>query len=344
MVRCFSSKKFKSYPQLTFQPAHFSNTLCRVHIPMPARKASPPKSGLSPQKRKVVIDRRKWRFHHPNDSKKLEYFEGEVEEDAKTGTLLPGWGKFYSSNGATVVEGNFKGRALNGFGIHYVNGVKRFEGEYVMNKRHGKGRLFFENGNVKFEGRWRNNDIYGHGKQYRGCSCEHSGKCNAPKPKPYRWGFFKGKFLDGKGEQFLNGCHYKGYFKHGKLHGKGQYTFKDGTVWTGTFKNGKKHGYGVGVFKSGQVRQGIWKDDEFMHKQEAPLLKGARKNAPAWECMIGACKREDPHRVYGMRLCGHTFCTDCEAAVRKRTDKCPFCSRISKSSEFIQVKGQSFQT
>ena len=35
---------------------------------------------------------------------------------------------------------------------YYYNGKISFEGEYLNNKRNGKGKEYYDNGNLKFEG------------------------------------------------------------------------------------------------------------------------------------------------------------------------------------------------
>ena len=44
---------------------------------------------------------------------------------------------------------------------------------------------------------------------------------------------------------FPNGNHYRGEWRKGKMHGRGEYTFKDGSKYVGTFDDGELSGVGV---------------------------------------------------------------------------------------------------
>ena len=50
-----------------------------------------------------------------------------------------------------------------------MNGELKFEGEYLNEERHGKGKEYYENGKVKFEGEYLNgNKISGKGYDNNG--------------------------------------------------------------------------------------------------------------------------------------------------------------------------------
>lgn len=56
---------------------------------------------------------------------------------------------------------------------------------------------------------------------------------------------------------------YDGYWKEGKMHGKGKLSFENGDYFQGEFVAGVRNGVGTLFIKSGKRVSGIWVDDKF---------------------------------------------------------------------------------
>ena len=118
----------------------------------------------------------------------------------------------------------------------YKNG--KFMGEYLNEKREGKGIYIFNNGD-KYEGQYKNDlkngygiYIYKNGDTYKG--------------------YFKDDNYEGKGlYKYSNGDIYEGEYKNDLRDGQGIYTYKKGNKYEGQWKEGKKHGKGIFIYKNG---------------------------------------------------------------------------------------------
>ena len=56
-----------------------------------------------------------------------------------------------------------------------------------------------------------------------------------------------------------NGRKKDGYWKNGKLHGKGTQIYSNGDVYEGNFKDGSWDGYGIYIWADGSSYKGDWK-------------------------------------------------------------------------------------
>jgi len=99
-------------------------------------------------------------------------------------------------------EGTFDCGAAHGFGTCKWAQGWEYEGEWFVDKRHGRGICRqLADGGESYEGEWKND----------------------------QW--------DGEGcLKFAGGGQYDGDFKHDKLHGKGKYQFADGSLYEGFFQ------------------------------------------------------------------------------------------------------------
>ena len=48
-----------------------------------------------------------------------------------------------------------------------------------------------------------------------------------------------------------NGSEFHGYFRDGRMNGRGTYTYADGSRYQGNFENDKRHGFGTYTYASG---------------------------------------------------------------------------------------------
>ncbi len=98
----------------------------------------------------------------------------------------------------------------------------RYEGQFLGNRRHGRGlHVWYATGN-RLEGEWRAGTIHG-----------------------------SGTFTSQDGT-------YKGEWKDGEQHGRGVYSYANGDRFEGEFRGGKRHGSGVYVGAEGYMYDGEW--------------------------------------------------------------------------------------
>ena len=84
-------------------------------------------------------------------------------------------------------------------------------------------------------------------------------------------GNFKEGRMHGKGEYvWKNGGNYKGDFREGFFEGIGVRTYKSGTVYKGHFKYDKPHGEGTMTYVNGSIFKGLW---QFGYKHGQGLFK-----------------------------------------------------------------------
>ena len=108
-----------------------------------------------------------------------------------------------------------------------------YEGDFVNDKKQGKGKLVYnDNGNV-YEGEFNNDDINGYGLY------------TFKNMHTYQGQFVNGIF-HGKGiYKWPDGCYFKGEYVNGVRDGIGEYKFSDGKIYNGPFTKGKPNGKGV---------------------------------------------------------------------------------------------------
>ena len=70
------------------------------------------------------------------------------------------YGKYkeYFDNGKLKFEGEYLLGERHGKGKEYKNGKLRFEGEYLNGKRNGKGKEYNDKGELIFEGEYQNGE------------------------------------------------------------------------------------------------------------------------------------------------------------------------------------------
>ena len=235
------------------------------------------------------------------------FYKGNWQNDLYHGRGIL---KMNTHKGSTVVEGSFdSGRFIGGIckaqyqngevydgkmsahmkreykGVYYFNNGDRYDGDWVNDKRQGKGRLeFFDGG--EFEGVFKDDEIY-------------DGKLidknqNIFKNDLKKGGYFLRGKLTGMGTAtFMHGDTYEGEFRDGVFSGKGKLTYRnldseyyEEVVYIGNFRNHKREGYGEmtwtvgkeqfkGWFKSdqrfkgtmtlsdGNIYEGEWQNDVF---------------------------------------------------------------------------------
>ena len=130
----------------------------------------------------------------------------------------------------------------------------RYEGDFVLNKMHGKGKFTWSNGTV-FEGNFE------HDKSKDGIAT-----LKFKRGEKYV-GDWKNGARTGKGVYtWTNGDTYEGDWVQNKRTGKGTFKSSDGnTVYVGDWKDGRKEGQGVLTLKdSGEEYKGLFRHDIYI--------------------------------------------------------------------------------
>lgn len=134
----------------------------------------------------------------------------------------------------------------------YIKEVKvGYEGDLKDGKRHGEGKMCYDNGDV-YVGEWES-DVR-HGK----------GKLQLVTGGIYQ-GMWENDLFSGKGVlKFSSGAFYEGDFKAGKYHGKGKYTYPDDSSFQGIYENDLREGKGLFIDSSGKRFRHVYEHDRLI--------------------------------------------------------------------------------
>lgn len=144
-----------------------------------------------------------------------------------------------------------------------------YTGEWLENRRDGRGKLIHMNGDV-YEGEWVADKKEGMGKQYWADGSVYIGG-------------FKANMKDGLGEYvWSDQSHYIGEWKNNQIHGQGRYLWTDGRVYVGEWGAGVMAGYGELVYKDGKRYIGLWCKGK-KHGEGVTVLADGTRLAGVWE-------------------------------------------------------------
>ena len=175
-----------------------------------------------------------------------ETYDGEWFEDQKSGVgrytypdgsfyigsykdnQRQGQGKFNFTNG-DIFAGIYTNDKISFGKLTFNHENDFYEGEFMDNKFHGKGRLTRKVNGYEYIGEFENGLKNGIGRLIYGSGDIYQGN-------------FSNDNMNGYGVFYLvNGDHYEGLFKNNLYHGQGKYFWKKfDYYWEGTFANGKK--------------------------------------------------------------------------------------------------------
>ncbi|CDW71111.1 phosphatidylinositol-4-phosphate 5- [Stylonychia lemnae] len=186
-----------------------------------------------------------------------------IEGQFDSGHIVPGQVKIQYQNGE-IYEGkvNAQLKREGQFGKFYFLNGDTYEGEWIRDKRQGKGKLFFHRGG-EFEGIFKDDEIYDGKLRDKNDNLF----ANDKKKGGY---FLRGK-LHGYGKaSFSNGDEYEGEFRDGVFSGKGKLIYKnldpqyyEEATYIGQFRNHKREGYGEMAWSIGREEyKGLWKNDQ----------------------------------------------------------------------------------
>lgn len=151
-------------------------------------------------------------------------------------------------------EGDWLEGLKHGQGVAKYKSGEEYEGQWVADKRQGKGSLIEK----QFHGIFIEKYI----GMFSGDKKEGQGEQTLKTGRIYD-GQFKAGLFDGFGKiktESNEGYAFSGYFKAGKFHGPGKESYIAGSNYEGEFKNGMKCGYGIFKGKSGYEYHGEWRE------------------------------------------------------------------------------------
>ena len=154
---------------------------------------------------------------------------------------------------------------------------KKYEGEFLNDKPHGKGTLYFKNGD-RYVGDFINDNMegkgifyYKNGSRYEGDfhNNKKGGKGIIYNGNPISFGYtkydgnWKNGIKEGRGIiYYYNGDKYDGSWIKEKKDGKGIFYYKNGDRYEGDFKFDGKGGKGIFYYKNGERYEGYWTNDK----------------------------------------------------------------------------------
>lgn len=184
----------------------------------------------------------KYRRRYAKIVKFREEIEGLANSDPLPIDFFAGlWVKL--SKGVYKGERDESGRP-NGKGI-LVSSNKLYEGDFIMGKKSGFGRLLSNCEDV-YSGGWLNNKRSGYGTL---------------KTKDTKYeGEWKNDFIDGEGKMTTSSYIYNGSWLESETNGFGVIEYYDGNSYTGEFHRGTITGIGIFRYSNGNSIKALWKD------------------------------------------------------------------------------------
>mmetsp|Transcript_19619 Transcript_19619/g.27377 ORF Transcript_19619/g.27377 Transcript_19619/m.27377 type:complete len:906 (+) Transcript_19619:95-2812(+) len=161
---------------------------------------------------------------------------------------------------------------VSGIGVRLYKDKKKYQGNFLNNKREGYGVLYDTDGKIEYDGFWKNDKRDGAGTwndyktetTYKGewKNDEYHGKGSLKTPGASYDGEWKNGQQEGKGNMlFASGDRYDGDWKANKPDGKGVLVFANGDKYDGEWKQGNQEGRGCMTFASGVKYDGQWKNN-----------------------------------------------------------------------------------
>jgi len=207
-----------------------------------------------------------------NEPKKVGEDDGRNERFRANLSVQGGvWVSKKKAAGIEILNGKYSGelKKLKGGKLvpHGAGKAKygsrcEYDGQWVLDKMQGEGRMTYPDGGVMYDGQWEGGVGHGRGQMVRrldeaGTVCVvYSGEW----VRGERHG--EGKYI------FENGCVYNGQWVRDKMHGYGKYVQQSGNRYHGQFKDGRKHGNGLALNRNGQpLWGGQWRHDKPIHEQ-----------------------------------------------------------------------------
>ncbi|XP_030623967.1 MORN repeat-containing protein 3 [Chanos chanos] len=161
--------------------------------------------------------------------------------------------------------------------VYFANGDK-YTGEWLDNKRHGKGTQVWKKAGAIYDGGWKNGmrDGFGTLSKLQASTNQYTrvylGSWKNDKKDGFgtyfysESAFYEGEWLEDKRSgwgrmYFENGDIYEGEWLKDKHHGRGMLRLANENRYEGSWKDGKKNGHGKFFYlDKGQLYEGLWVD------------------------------------------------------------------------------------
>jgi hypothetical protein len=194
------------------------------------------------------------------------HFDGVITNGVRDGP-----GKLTWTNGDTYV-GDFKNGLRHGKGVYEEKKAgRRYEGAWVMSQKDGKGVETFANGDT-YTGEYVSDMFNGEGElvskggKYKGAfknGLKHGlGVMLFYKANARYEGFWREGRMDGKGlYSWADGKRHEGMWINGERSGLGIMTWPNNDKYDGMFVKNKQHGSGWFRMPNGKFKPGEWKDN-----------------------------------------------------------------------------------
>ncbi|XP_057674076.1 MORN repeat-containing protein 3 [Corythoichthys intestinalis] len=135
--------------------------------------------------------------------------------------------------------------------VFSVNG-DQYTGEWLDNKKHGKGTQVWKSGNI-YNGDWKAGNCDGYGTF---SVLQRNTKTYAKK----YCGEWKNGMKHGHGVYLYNSSSvYEGQWNENHRSGWGRMLFNSGDIYEGEWKNDKEHGFGILHYANGNLYEGSWR-------------------------------------------------------------------------------------
>ena len=138
----------------------------------------------------------------------------------------------------------------------------RYTGEFVNDKREGKGKLLASNGKTIYEGSWQNDEINGQGQLW-----------------------------------YADRSRYEGELKAGRRNGYGKlFNSENKLVYEGEWVDNLRHGKGTMTAADGSRKIGAWNYDSFVEPRVVQTPPAANPSRPDSPATPAATQRREPPR------------------------------------------------
>lgn len=196
-------------------------------------------------------------------------YDGDLVDGFKHGAgvlCLPDGGRY---------EGQFRLDKKTGKGTFVsASAISTYTGEWEDNCQHGHGEERWSNGST-FVGQYRQGAKHGHGSFSWATQCSYEGEFDQDEMHgvgTYKWrdgrgycGLWTRNCMGPKGRMWWpDGREYHGDFTDGRKHGQGIMTWPDGACYSGPWAEGLQHGEGVWSSKGCPGRRSSWNDGVFV--------------------------------------------------------------------------------
>lgn len=193
------------------------------------------------------------------------FYEGEVKDGIRSGK-----GTFTNPSEGYKYEGEWKNGLRHGRGVltYEVEEEGKFvgyEGSWESGEKCGQGKYLYPSGN-SYEGEWMHNKRNGKGTMYwhkigsRPTNEKYVGQWK----NDLQCGFGTHIWLDEKTENKVLRNRYVGYWKDGVREGHGIFFYANGGMYIGQWKNNMKDGWGKFIYEDGTEFEGRYTKDRLL--------------------------------------------------------------------------------